>query len=1066
MIEIYIKAIKTNRQSLIKNKILIKMPEKYNPLKIEPEILKFWKEKKILEKARNKNKGNKKFYFCDGPPYTSGKVHIGTAWNKSYKDSSLRFRRMNGLDVWDRAGYDMHGLPTEQGVEKEQGLKNKDDIEKFGIGKFIKACEEFAVRNLKIMNEDFTRLGVWMDFENAYQTKSKEWIDGEWWLIKKAHENNRLYEGEKTMHWCARCGTALAKHELEYKNVSDDSIFVKFPVRKAKNEFLIVWTTTPWTIPYNLGVMVNPKIDYVKAKVENEVWVIAKALASALIQGVADKKFKILEEFKGDKLEGLKYHHPFEDVVEKYKELEEKHPKVHTVVLSEEYVDTSAGSGLVHMAPGCGPEDYEVGYKNNIPPFNTLSESGVLEDMGKFTGLIAKKEDIKFIEALDKRKVLIATTKVEHDYAHCWRCKEPVIYKTTKQWFFKIEDLKEKMRELNKKIKWVPEYAGSRSFDNWIANLRDNGITRQRYWGTPLPIWRCNNCNDYVVVGSIKELKKLAGKIPDNLHKPWIDKVKIKCKCGSEKERIPDVLDVWIDAGSASWNCLYYPQRDDFFKELFPMDFIMEGIDQIRGWFNLLYVASMVAMEKPCFKAVFMHGFTNDAQGRKMSKSVGNYILPEEVVDKYGADTFRFYSLGGTNAGEDLNYNFEDMKVKNKHLTVLWNLHNYVIDLAKQSDANPAKLKINKDKLGIEEKYILSKLNSTIKKVTELYDNYKLDEPPAEIESLFLELSRNYIQLTRDKSSIGSKEDKKAVLYTVYSVLSETLKIFTPVAPFITEKIYLNFKEKFKLKEESISLHKWPDYDHKLIDEKLEAEMDIISNVIQNVLALREKVQLGVRWPLKEAVIVVKDKTISNAVEKLKDIIKKQTNVKEIKVQEKLEGVKSTVKPDFGQIGPDFGNKAPKIIAELMKNSPETILSHIEKEGKYVITVNKEQVNIVKEHLVVQRIVPKDYIEGSLRKGFVYLNKKMDEALEAEGFAREVMRRIQSLRKKAGLNKADKIELFIKTSGTLQTMLYEHKTLIKEKVGASKIEISESTPKKYKSSSKEKVKDKEFELFF
>jgi len=1042
------------------------MPEKYDPLKIEPEILKFWKEKKILEKARNKNKGNKKFYFCDGPPYTSGKVHIGTAWNKSYKDSSLRFRRMNGLDVWDRAGYDMHGLPTEQGVEKEHGLKNKDDIEKFGIGKFIKACEEFAVRNLKIMNEDFTRLGVWMDFENAYQTKSKEWIDGEWWLIKKAHENNRLYEGEKTMHWCARCGTALAKHELEYKNVSDDSIFVKFPVRKAKNEFLIVWTTTPWTIPYNLGVMVNPKIDYVKAKVEDETWIIAKALASALIQGVADKKFRILEEFKGDKLEGLKYHHPFEDVIKKYKELEKEHPNIHTVVLSEEYVDTSAGSGLVHMAPGCGPEDYEVGHKNNIPPFNTLSESGVFEDMGKFTGLVAKKDDIKFVEALDKRNVLIATTKVEHDYAHCWRCKEPVIYKTTKQWFFKIEDLKEKMRELNKKIKWVPEYAGSRSFDNWIANLRDNGITRQRYWGTPLPIWRCNNCNDYVVVGSIKELKKLAGKIPDNLHKPWIDKVKIKCKCGSEKEKIPDVLDVWIDSGSASWNCLYYPQRDDFFKEMFPMDFIMEGIDQIRGWFNLLYVASMVALGKPCFKAVFMHGFTNDAQGRKMSKSVGNYILPEEVIDKYGADTFRFYSLGGTNAGEDLNYNFEDMKVKNKHLTVLWNLHNYVIDLAKQLDTNPAKLKISKDKLGIEEKYILSKLNSTIKKVTGLYDNYNLDKPPAEIESLFLELSRTYIQLTRDKSSIGSKEDKKAVLYTVYSVLSETLKIFTPVAPFITEKIYLNFKEKFKLKEESISLHKWPDYDHKLIDEKLEAEMDIISNVIQNVLALREKVQLGVRWPLKEAVIVVKDKTISNAVEKLKDIIKKQTNVKEIKVQEKLEGVKSTVKPDFGQIGPDFGNKAPKIIAELMKNSPETILSHIEKEGKYVITVNKEQVNIVKEHLVVQRIVPKDYIEGSLRKGFVYLNKKMDEALEAEGFAREVMRRIQSLRKKAGLNKADKIELFIKTSGTLQTMLYEHKTLIKEKVGASKIEISESTPKKYKSSSKEKVKDKEFELFF
>ncbi|MBL7054911.1 class I tRNA ligase family protein [Candidatus Woesearchaeota archaeon] len=622
------------------------------------------------------------------------------------------------------------------------------------------------------------------------------------------------------------------------------------------------------------------------------------------------------------------------------------------------------------------------------------------------------------------------------------------------------------MRELNKKIKWVPGYAGSRSFDNWIANLRDNGITRQRYWGTPLPIWRCNNCNEFVVVGSIKELKKLAGKIPDNLHKPWIDKVKIKCKCGGEKERIPDVLDVWIDSGSASWNCLYYPQREDLFKEMFPIDFIMEGIDQIRGWFNLLYVASMVAWEKPCFKAVFMHGFINDTQGRKMSKSLGNYILPEEVVSKWGADTFRFYSIGGISAGEDLNYNFEDMKVKHKYLTVFWNLHNYVMDLAKQLDTNPAKLKIDKDKLGIEEKYILSKLNSTIKKVAELYDNYRLDETPAEIESLFLELSRTYIQLTRDKASIGSKEDKKVVLYTVYKVLSEILKIFTPVAPFITEKIYLNFKEKFKLKEESISLYGWPDYEPKMIDEKLENDMDVISNVIQNVLALREKIQLGVRWPLKEAVIVIKDKNIGKAIEKLKEIIKTQTNVKEIKVQEKLDGVKSTVRADYSQLGPDFGNKAPKVIAEIAKSSAETILNHLDKERKFEIKIDGEKLNIVKEHLIVQRVVPQDYIEGSLRKGFVYLNKTLNAELEAEGYARELMRRVQALRKNSGLRKSDKIDLCIKTDKVLQTILYEHKTLIKEKVGASKIEISESAPKKYKFSSKEKVKDKQFELFF
>ncbi len=1038
---------------------------KYEPLKIEPEILKFWEDKKIYEKAKSKSK--KQFYFLDGPPYTSGKVHLGTAWNKTLKDSFLRYKRMSGFDVWDRAGYDMHGLPTEQGVEKKLGIKFKEEIPKLGVGKFVKACREFALMNLDTMNKDFKRLGVWMDFENAYKTISTEWMEGEWWLIKKAHENKRLYEGEKTMHWCSKCGTALAKHELEYKNVEDNSIFVKFKVRNKKDEFLIVWTTTPWTIPFNLGVMVNPKLEYVRAKVGEETWIVAKGLASALITGVADKKYTVTEGFKGTVLKGLKYDHPFEKDIPYYKELEDKHPNVHSVVLSEEYVDLSAGSGLVHMAPGCGPEDYEIGHRNNIPPFNNLSESGVFENMGEFTGFRAKKDDDKFIQALEERNSIIAKTKVSHDYAHCWRCKMPVIYRTTKQWFFRVEDLKEEMRRLNKKIIWNPETAGSRNFDNWLENLRDNGITRQRYWGTPLPIWKCNECGDYIVVGSVKELKKLSGEVPEDLHKPWIDKVKIKCKCGHEKERVPDVLDVWIDSGSASWNCLYYPKKEEFFKKLYPAEFILEGIDQVRGWFNLLFVASMVAIKKPSFKAVYMHGFINDAQGRKMSKSLGNYILPEEVVDKYGADTFRSYSIGGTNAGEDLNYNFEDMKVKNKNLTVLWNLHNYLIDLASNLKVNPSALKLRKDKLGVDEQYIMSKLNSAIKRVTEHFENYRLDNVPEEIEELFLELSRTYIQLTRDKSSIGTQEDKKVVLYTVFNVLFECLKLFTTTAPFISEKIYQNLKKEFKLKEESISLLDWPSYDDKVINEKLEEEMAAISNVIQAVLALREKIQTGVRWPLKEAVIVTKDKNIAKAVEKLNSIIKKQTNVKEIKVQEKLAGVKPVVKADYSQIGPDFGNKAPKVIAELMKDSPETILQHIEKEGKYPIKVNGEKVNIVKEHLIVKRVVPGNYEEGDFRNGFVYLNKEADEELEAEGFSREVMRRVQSLRKKAGLQKSDKIVLFVKADPELVEMLAKHESSIKEKVGAAKIKISELKPgKKHKFTSREKVRDKELELFF
>ncbi|MBI2649874.1 class I tRNA ligase family protein [Candidatus Woesearchaeota archaeon] len=484
------------------------MIQNYDATKLEPEILDFWKKHGIYEKAKEKNKGKRKFYFLDGPPYTSGKVHLGTAWNKALKDSVLRYKRMQGFDVWDRAGYDMHGMPTEQAVEKNLGLKHKDEIPVYGIANFVNACREFAITNMLSMNQDFKRIGVWMDFDNPYQSIQNTFMEGEWWLIKKAYENGRLYEGEKTMHWCASCATSLAKHELEYENVTDDSIFVKFPIKSKKDEFLIIWTTTPWTIPFNLGVMANPNLDYVRAKVGNEIWIVAKALASSFISGVAEKQFSILEEFKGNKLVGLEYTHPFENETHQFRELKKKHSKVHTVVMSEEYVDISAGTGLVHMAPGCGPEDYEIGHRNGIPPFNTLTERGVFDETsGIFSGFVAKKDDKKITEEIRKKGLLVAETKIEHDYAHCWRSKDPIIYRTTTQWFFKIEDLKDRMRELNKSIKWVPDFAGSRNFDNWIANLRDNGITRQRYWGTPLPVWKCKQCNDFVVVGSIDELR-------------------------------------------------------------------------------------------------------------------------------------------------------------------------------------------------------------------------------------------------------------------------------------------------------------------------------------------------------------------------------------------------------------------------------------------------------------------------------------------------------------------------------------------------------------------------------
>jgi isoleucyl-tRNA synthetase len=1031
----------------------------YNFKELEPEILKFWQEKDIVEKAKEKNIGKKKYYFLDGPPYTSGKVHIGTAWNKSLKDMVLRYKRMQGFDVWDRAGYDMHGLPTAHAVQKKLKIKTKEEILEFGVDNFIRECEKLSTDNLKLMNEVFKSLGIWMDFDNAYQSMSAEFIDGVWWLIKKAHENNRLYEGLKTMTWCPDCATALAKHELEYEEIEEESIFLKFKSRNKDNEYLIIWTTTPWTIPFNLAVMVNPELEYVKCNVEGETWILAKALSAPFIKTVLNKELNVLETFKGEVLEGYEYIHPLEDEIKDIKEIKSNHPKALTVLMSKEYVDTSAGSGLVHCAPGCGPEDYEVGHANNIPPFNNLNEIGQFpENTGTFSNKIAKKDDKKFIEHYEELGCLITTVPVEHDYAHCWRCKTPVIYKTTKQWFFKIEDLKEKMIEENKKIKWQPK-AAFNAFNSWLSNLRDNSITKQRFWGTPLPVWRCEECKKYEVIGSSEELKEKAGKLPENVHKPWIDEITIPCECGKTMTRIPDIIDVWVDAGSASWNCLDYPRSGQKFEEMFPADFITEGKDQIRGWFNLLMVTSMVAIQKPSFKSCYMHGFIQDSQGRKMSKSVGNYILPEEVLEQYGADTIRNYFIGGANPGVDLNYNFDDIKVKYKNLSILWNLHKFVLTYVKDKDTTKA------PKLGLEEKYILSKLNSTIKTVTQKMENMEFNQVPAIIEDLYLELSRTYVQLIRDKANLGTEEEKQTIAYTMQTVITETLKLLAPIMPFVTERMFLNFKETLNLEEDSIHLFDWPKSNEDLIDTKLEEQFEIMKTTNQQILNAREKMQRGVRWPIKEVIVLTKKEEVKEAVESLKELIKTQTNVKEITFKDEVEGITETAKVDFKKLESHFGNIATLMVAKFTQTTMEIVMGKIQEHGAFIIEVNDQKYEVTKEHLMIEKHAPENYEMSTSRFAEVYLSKETTDELEAEGFSREIVRRIQVLRKKSKLTKEDKVNITLTVSDELEESLKPLMEQIQEKVGASHLGLSsDKNQEEYHFKSEEKIKAEIIEI--
>ncbi|MBN2880504.1 isoleucine--tRNA ligase [Candidatus Woesearchaeota archaeon] len=1020
-------------------------------IKYEEEMLNFWKENNINEKVEERNKDAKPFYFLQGPPYTSGKIHLGQAWNNTMKDFIIRFKKMNGYDVWNRAGYDMHGLPTERKVQAKFELKTKQDIINFGLDKFSQECYKFSLEKAKDMNQDLINLAVDMDFDNAYMPINKEYIEGIWWLIKEAHNKNRLYEGLRTTSWCSSCATALAKHEQEYKELEDTSIYVKFKVKNKENEFLIIWTTTPWTIPFNLGIMINPEFDYVKAKVTSEnknhngnIWIVAKELIEK-IEFATNTQLEISKEFKGKDIEGLEYEHFWSNEITEHKKIKEDAPKTHTVLMTTEFCTLDAGTGLVHCAPGCGPEDYEVGYQNKIPPFNSIGEDGKFpENMGRFANLEAKKDDKKFIEEMDKDGVLAGKQDYLHDYAHCERCHNPVVFKTTKQWFFKTEDLKDRMLEINKNVKWNPETAKN-AFNSWLENLRDNSITKQRFWGTPVPIWKCESCEEIKVIGSVDELIHLnAENIPEsNLHKPGIDNVTFKCeKCSNTMKRIPDILDVWIDAGTASWNCLDYPKRKDLFEKYFPADFILEGKDQIRGWFNLLMVAGVLGFDESTFKSVYMHGFISGVDGVKMSKSLGNIIQPSEITSKYGVDTLRCY-MSSTTAGDDVSFSWDEADLRFRNLKILWNIKTFLINYSKEIEQEPKEITSIKEVNGLAEKYILSKLNYTIKEVTRMFKNIEIDKLSNFIIDFFLDISRTYIKLVRDKSTTGTVEEKQEVLNTLYTCIFEISKIFNPIAPCISEKIYQDLKEIKPDLKESVYLESWPKHREEFISETLNKEMKNVQDIIQVILAARDKSKIGVRWPLSEAVIQAESEDsqlrVKETLNSFKELILEQTNLKEIKIG-KI-NLKFKVKPNYKTIGKDFGTETGDLLVAI-KGKEEEIAQELESGNNYKVTVKDTVHELNKEHFNIEKEAPENWICSELKDTILGLNTIQTENLILEGFAREITRRIQQERKNLGLNKKDRIEININCSEKIKTGIENNKESILAKIGAEEIKIN------------------------
>jgi len=977
--------------------------------KLEGKVQRYWNKENIYEELVESRKGGARFYFCQGPPFTSGHAHIGHAWNHAIKDSIIRYKSMQGFDVFRRAGWDMHGLPTEVKVEEEVlGSRAKKDIQEYGIENFIQECKKFSILNMNIMTEQLKRLGVWLDWDDPYQTIDSGYMEGVWFCIKKAQEKGLLYRDNRVIHWCPRCETAMSGYEVrdEYRNVTDASIYVKARV-KGKDESILIWTTTPWTLPANTAIAAHPEFDYVRVKTGEEVVILAKERIH-----VIEEEHEILEEFKGKKLDGIEY--------EPMLDIPAQRDIKHRVVMAPDLVTLEDGSGLVHIAPGHGEEDFEVGKEHKLDSLSPV------DDCGRFTiepykGTYVRDANATIIEDLGKSGNLYMDEKITHSYPHCWRCKSPLIMRATPQWFLAVSKIRDKLLKKNREIEWIPQWIGSGRFENWLQNVKDWCISRQRYWNTPLPIWTCD-CDNIEVIGSIEELcKKSVKKLnPDNidLHMPSMDAVKLKCSCGKEMTRVSDVMDVWLDSGCASWANLGYPHKKDRLKELFPADFITEGSDQTRGWFYSMLVCSVIAFDDISYKRVLYHGFSLDSEGKKMSKSLGNVIEPLNVAEKYGADVLRSYMLSATVPWEDLRFNMESLAAVDRTLRILWNTHIFA-----QTYMGLDRFDHKKEFTSgfeTEDLWLLSRYNSLVLGVTEAMEKYYLHDACRLVNEFVLELSRWYIKLVRDRVWIEGKDARKISVYvTLHKVLSGVAVLLAPITPHLSEDIYRNLTG-----DRSVHLVKWPLANEGKIDRKLEDEMLMAQEIAEGVKAARQKSNIKLRWPIPRVIIAPKQEIDLKRVE---GIILKACNAKELKIEEMK--TETIVKPNLAVLGPKLKGDMGEFMKELKKVKPEDI------EDKKDIQVGKFKIK--KDELIFETRISEDLVAEEFDQGVVYIDSKLDEKLFSEAMAREVIRRIQQMRKDLNLEELKQIDIAIECGDKFESHVLDNKEFIEKETRSS-----------------------------
>ena len=997
--------------------------EKGKVSEVESKILAKWKEEDILEKTIENRKDSDNWVFYDGPIYANAKPGIHHVLAKTIKDSFCKYKTMKGYKVLRKIGLDTHGLPIEVNVEKKLGFKTKADIEKFGIENFCRECNNATALNIDEVNLLTDNMGQFIDSKHPYVTCSNEFIESEWWLIKEIDKKDLIYYGNKVLPYCPRCGTELSANEVGqgYQEDSVNTVIVPFKIKDSDTYFL-VWTTTPWTLMANVALCVNPDLEYVKVSSKGYKFIVAKSLANKVL----GDDYEVLETYKGTDLVGTKYEQlmPFVEVDGKCFE-----------VLADSYVTSEDGTGIVHIAPAYGDDDNRVCRENGIGFVNPVGKDGCYTTGPWKDTLVTDKDlEIEIIKWLKENDKLFKKIKLTHDYPHCWRCHSPLIYYSKPAWYIRTTEYKDKILEANKTVSWHPDYVGTKRFNNWLENMVDWGISRNRYWGCPMPIWICSSCGEKHVIGSIQELDDM--KVGDidvknmELHRPYIDEVHIKCpKCNGVMDRVTDVMDVWFDSGAMPYAQFHYPfENKELFESQFPADFIAEGVDQTRGWFNSLICISTIVSGVSSFKNVVVNDMVLDSNGKKMSKSTGNIIDPIKIMEEYGADTVRWYMLYASPVWTPLKFDVEGLKeVHSKFFNPLRNSYNFFAIYAnadKITDINTCRVEYN-DREDID-KWLLSKYNKLIKEVTEAYDEYDLNKVVKLITDFTsIDLSNWYIRRNRDRFWDNlMTTSKKSVYMTTYEVLEGLSKLIAPIASYTAEEIYTNLTGNI-----SVHLSDFPICNEELINLKLEEKMDLVRDLISIGRNVREESKIKVRQPISEILL---DKKKEKVIGELTSLIKEELNVKEVIYTDDLSTYMNfMVKPNFKEVGKIFGKNIKEFSDKLLELSNEDI-NKLENNESIKMSIDNTTYDITKD-MVDIRISSKEGFKAMVvGNNFVILNTVITKELENEGLARETISKVQQLRKTMNFDITDRINMYIDATSEYKENIKDYLDMIKD----------------------------------